>query len=111
MRCAANQQPTSTLPKTPRAPIDGVVTYAAGEGGRVTVIGTMETTTGTQLLTVSDMSTVGGGADGDETDTPTVQVGQKALLNIDAYPARTFRRPVHGGGKTRRSSRTTGPLS
>jgi len=72
-----------------RAPIEGVVTTLRVKAGEVTVIGTMNNP-GTQLLTVSDMSTVEAVLMVDETDTPTVQVGQKALLNIDAYPGRTF---------------------
>jgi len=79
-----------TLSKTTvRAPIDGVVTTLRVKAGEVTVIGTMNNP-GTQLLTVSDMSTVEAVLMVDETDTPTVQVGHKALLNIDAYPGRTF---------------------
>jgi len=79
-----------TLSKTTvRSPIDGVVTTLRVKAGEVTVIGTMNNP-GTQLLTVSDMSTVEAVLMVDETDTPTVQVGQKALLNIDAYPGRTF---------------------
>ena len=79
-----------TLSKTTvRAPIDGVVTTLRVKAGEVTVIGTMNNP-GTQLLTVSDMSTVEAVLMVDETDTPTVQIGQKALLNIDAYPGRTF---------------------
>jgi len=79
-----------TLSKTTvRAPIDGVVTTLRVKAGEVTVIGTMNNP-GTQLLTVSDMSTVEAVLMVDETDTPTVQVGQKAVLNIDAYPGRTF---------------------
>ena len=79
-----------TLSKTTvRAPIDGVVTTLRVKAGEVTVIGTMNNP-GTRLLTVSDMSTVEAVLMVDETDTPTVQVGQKTLLNIDAYPGRTF---------------------
>jgi HlyD family secretion protein len=79
-----------TLSKTTvRAPIDGIVTTLRVKAGEVTVIGTMNNP-GTQLLTVSDMSTVEAVLMVDETDTPTVLVGQKALLNIDAYPGRTF---------------------
>ena len=79
-----------TLSKTTvRAPIEGVVTTLRVKAGEVTVIGTMNNP-GTQLLTVSDMSTVEAVLMVDETDTPTVQVGQKALLNVDAYPGRTF---------------------
>lgn len=79
-----------TLSKTTvRAPIDGVVTTLRVKAGEVTVIGTMNNP-GTQLLTVSDMSTVEAVLMVDETDTPTVQLGQRALLSIDAYPGRTF---------------------
>jgi HlyD family secretion protein len=79
-----------TLSKTTvRAPIDGIVTTLRVKAGEVTVIGTMNNP-GTQLLTISDMSTVEAVLMVDETDTPTVEVGQKALLSIDAYPRRTF---------------------
>ena len=79
-----------TLSKTTvRAPIEGVVTTLRVKAGEVTVIGTMNNP-GTQLLTVSDMSTVEAVLMVDETDTPTVQVGQKTLLAIDAYPGRPF---------------------
>jgi HlyD family secretion protein len=79
-----------TLSKTTvRAPIDGVVTTLRIKAGEVTVIGTMNNP-GTQLLTVSDMSTVEAVLMVDETDTPTVQVGQKALIQVDAYPGRAF---------------------
>jgi len=79
-----------TLSKTTvRAPIDGVVTTLRIKAGEVTVIGTMNNP-GTQLLTISDMSTIEAVLMVDETDTPTVQIGQKAVLAIDAYPGRSF---------------------
>ncbi len=79
-----------TLSKTTvRAPIDGVVTTLRVKAGEVTVIGTMNNP-GTRLLTISDMASVEAVLMVDETDTPTVQVGQKALLLIDAYPGHTF---------------------
>ncbi|HEY3175418.1 MAG TPA: efflux RND transporter periplasmic adaptor subunit [Candidatus Polarisedimenticolia bacterium] len=79
-----------TLSKTTvRAPIDGVVTTLRVKAGEVTVIGTMNNP-GTQLMTISDMASVQAVLMVDETDTPTVQVGQKALLLIDAYPGQTF---------------------
>ena len=74
---------------TVRAPIAGLVTTLRVKAGEVTVIGTMNNP-GTQLMTISDMSTVQAVLMVDETDTPSIQVGQKALLSIDAYPARTF---------------------
>jgi HlyD family secretion protein len=74
---------------TVSAPIAGVVTYLPVKEGEVTVIGTMNNP-GTQLLTISDMSEVEAVMMVDETSVPDVKVGQKANLNIDAYPNRTF---------------------
>jgi HlyD family secretion protein len=74
---------------TVSAPIAGVVTYLPVKEGEVTVIGTMNNP-GTQLLTISDMSEVEAVMMVDETSVPDVKVGQKASLNIDAYPNRTF---------------------
>jgi HlyD family secretion protein len=79
-----------TLSKTTvRSPIDGVVTNLPVKEGEVTVIGTMNNP-GTQLMTISDMSTVEAVLMVDETDVPNVQVGQKAVLSIEAYPERAF---------------------
>ncbi len=79
-----------TLSKTTvRSPIDGVVTNLPVKEGEVTVIGTMNNP-GTQLMTISDMSTVEAVLMVDETDVPNVQVGQKAMLAIEAYPERVF---------------------
>jgi HlyD family secretion protein len=79
-----------TLSKTTvRAPIDGVVTNLPVKEGEVTVIGTMNNP-GTQLMTISDMATVEAVLMVDETDVPNVQVGQKAVLSIEAYPDRAF---------------------
>jgi HlyD family secretion protein len=41
-------------------------------------------------MTISDMATVEAVLMVDETDVPTVQVGQKAILSIEAYPNRAF---------------------
>ena len=79
-----------TLTKTTvRSPIDGVVTNLPVKEGEVTVIGTMNNP-GTQLMTISDMSTVEAVLMVDETDVPSVQVGQKAVFSIEAYPERVF---------------------
>jgi len=79
-----------TLSKTTvRAPIHGVVTNLPVKEGEVTVIGTMNNP-GTQLMTISDMSTVEAVLMVDETDVPHVQLGQKAVLSIEAYPERAF---------------------
>ena len=89
MRAGLNANRDTLSKTTVRAPIDGVVTTLRVKAGEVTVIGTMNNP-GTQLLTISDMSTVEAVLMVDETDTPTVQVGQKTLLGIDAYPGRPF---------------------
>jgi len=79
-----------TLSKTTiRAPIAGIVTTLRVKAGEVTVVGTMNNQ-GTQLMTISDMATVQAVLMVDETDTPSVQLGQKTLLQIDAYPGQTF---------------------
>lgn len=79
-----------TLSKTTvRAPIDGIVTALPVKEGEVTVIGTMNNA-GTKLMTISDMSTVEAVLMVDETDVPSVKIGQKSVLTIDAYPNQTF---------------------
>ena len=79
-----------TLSKTTvRAPLNGVVTALPIKEGEVTVIGTMNNA-GTQLMTVSDMSTVEAVLMVDETDVPNVKVGQKAVVTVDAYANRPF---------------------
>jgi HlyD family secretion protein len=74
---------------TVTAPLAGMVTFLPVKEGEVTVIGTMNNP-GTQLLTISDMSEVEAVMMVDETSVPEVKIGQKATLNVDAYPNRTF---------------------
>jgi HlyD family secretion protein len=79
-----------TLSKTTvRAPLNGVVTALPIKEGEVTVIGTMNNA-GTQLMTVSDMSTVEAVLMVDETDVPNVKIGQKAVVTVDAYANHPF---------------------
>lgn len=79
-----------TLSKTTvRSPIDGIVTAKRVEEGEVAVIG-VQNSPGTVLLTISDMSVVESEMEVDETSIPTVDLGQEALIRIDAYPNRTF---------------------
>jgi len=74
---------------TVRSPIDGIVTALRIKAGEVTVVGTMNNP-GTQLMTISDMTTVQAVLMVDETDTPSIALGQKALLTLDSYPAHPF---------------------
>ncbi len=88
-RAGLNASRDALSKTTVRAPITGVVTTLRVKAGEVTVIGTMNNP-GTQLMTISDMATVQAVLMVDETDTPAIEVGQKTLLSIDAYPGRTF---------------------
>lgn len=74
---------------TVRSPIDGIITALRIKAGEVTVVGTMNNP-GTQLMTISDMTTVQAVLMVDETDTPSIALGQKAVLTLDSYPDRRF---------------------
>jgi HlyD family secretion protein len=88
-RAIVNAYHDTVTKSTVRSPISGIVTTLRVKAGEVTVLGTMNNP-GTQLMTISDMSTVQAVLMVDETDTPNIAVGQKALLTLDSYPARKF---------------------
>ncbi len=71
------------------APFDGIVTRRNIEEGENVVVGTMNNA-GTVLLTVADMSVIEAEVEVDETDIPFVQLGQSAIIKIDAIPDREF---------------------
>src|SRR5205823_4301196 len=71
------------------SPITGIITRRNIEEGETVVIGTMNNA-GTVLLTVADMSVIEAEVEVDETDIPTVQLGQKAKITIDAMPRKSF---------------------
>jgi HlyD family secretion protein len=72
------------------SPMDGLVTRRSIEEGENVMVGTMNNP-GTVLLTIADMSVIEAEVEVDETDIPTVQLGQQARVTIDAVPDRTFR--------------------
>ena len=72
------------------SPMDGIVTRRNIEEGENVVVGTMNNA-GTVLLTVADMSAIQAEVEVDETDIPTVTIGQSALVTIDAVPDRMFK--------------------
>jgi HlyD family secretion protein len=72
------------------SPMDGIVTRRNIEQGENVVVGTMNNA-GTVLLTVADMSMIQADVEVDETDIPSVAVGQPAKVTIDAVPDRAFR--------------------
>jgi HlyD family secretion protein len=88
-RAIVNAAHDTVTKSTVRAPISGIVTTLRVKAGEVTVLGTMNNP-GTQLMTISDMSTVQAVLMVDETDTPNIKVGQKAMLTLDSYPGRKF---------------------
>jgi HlyD family secretion protein len=75
------------------SPMEGIVTRRNIEEGENVMVGTMNNA-GTVLLTIADMSVVEAEVEVDETDIPTVTVGQEARITIDAVPDRTFRGKV-----------------
>src|SRR5262245_31460143 len=75
------------------SPIDGIVTRRNIQEGETAVIGTMNNA-GTVLLTLADMSVIQAEVEVDETNIPSVQLGQQAKITIDALPDRTFRAHV-----------------
>lgn len=72
------------------SPIEGIITRRNVEEGETAVLGTMNNP-GTVLLTIADMSVVEAEVEVDETDIPTVSLGQEARVTIDAMSDRTFR--------------------
>jgi HlyD family secretion protein len=71
------------------SPIDGIVTRRNIEEGEMVVVGTMNNA-GTVLLTIADMSVIEAEVEVDETDIPSVILGQVARITIDAIPEKTF---------------------
>ena len=70
--------------------MNGIVTRRNIEEGENVVVGTMNNA-GTVLLTVADMSSIQAEVEVDETDIPTVTIGQPAIVTIDAVPDRMFK--------------------
>jgi HlyD family secretion protein len=62
-------------------------------------------------MTISDMSIVEAVMEVDETDVPSVEVGQKARVTIDAYPDRSFEGTVTEVGSSPMTSSVTGAAS
>ncbi len=72
------------------SPIDGIVTRRNIQEGETAVIGTMNNA-GTILLTLADMSVIQAEVEVDETNIPTVTLGQTAKVTIDAFPDQSFK--------------------
>jgi HlyD family secretion protein len=72
-----------------RAPISGKVTRLNVEAGETVVIGTMNNP-GSLILTISDLSVVEAVMEVDETDVPSITLGDSAIVELDAFPDRRF---------------------
>lgn len=87
---AALHQAENQLSKTViRSPIDGVVTRLNIEEGETAIVGTMNNP-GSLLLTVSDLATMEAVVRVDETDVPSLELGDSVTVEIDALPRRTW---------------------
>ena len=71
------------------SPISGVVTRRNIEEGETVVVGTMNNQ-GTVLATIADLSVIEAEVEVDETDIPSVDLGQAATVTIDAFPDDAF---------------------
>lgn len=74
---------------TYRAPIDGIVSYIGARKGENMVPG-IQNSSGSYLMTISDMSVVTSEVMVDETDIINIRNGQAATITIDALPGQTF---------------------
>jgi len=72
------------------SPIDGIVTKRNIQEGETAVVGTMNNA-GTVLLTLADMAVIQAEVEVDETNVPSVRIGQQAKVSIDAIPDKSFR--------------------
>jgi HlyD family secretion protein len=89
------------------SPIDGIVTARSIQEGEMVMIGTMNNA-GTVLMTLADMSTIQAEIEVDETSVPSVRLGQKAKISIDAIPDKSFSGHVTEIGNSPIQTATTG---
>ena len=71
------------------SPFAGVVTRRNIEEGETVVVGTMNNA-GTVLATIADLSVIEAEVEVDETDVPSIRLGQSAVVTIDALPDEEF---------------------
>jgi HlyD family secretion protein len=87
--------------------IDGIVTKRNIQQGETAMIGTMNNA-GTVLLTLADMSIIQAEIEVDETNIPSVQIGQIGKITIDAIPDRSFKGHVSEIGNSPLQTATPG---
>ena len=74
------------------SPIAGTITDLNVEEGEIVITGTMNNP-GTRILSVGDLDRMLARADVDETDVIDLRLGQKATIEVDAFPDTSF--PAH----------------
>jgi HlyD family secretion protein len=89
------------------SPIDGIVTHRSIEEGEMVVVGTMNNA-GTVLMTLADMSAIQAEIEVDETNVPSVQIGQRAKITVDAIPDKSFKGHVTEIGNSPIQQTSTG---
>ncbi len=92
---AEDQRSRTTI----RAPIAGRVIRVNIEEGETAVVGTMNNP-GSLLLTIGDLSAIEAVLSVDETDIPTISVGDSAAVELDAFPGRVFAARVSSIGNS-----------
>jgi len=71
------------------APLDGLVTYLPVRQGEEVVPG-IQSSAGSTLMTIADMSIVTAEVNVDESDIVNLKLDQRAEISVDAIPNRTF---------------------
>jgi len=71
------------------APLDGLVTYLPVRMGESVVPG-VQSSAGSTLMTIADMSIVTAEVNVDESDIVNIKLGQPAEISVDAIPNKTF---------------------
>lgn len=80
------------------SPMSGTVTYLAVERGEK-VVGTAQMQ-GTEMMRISDLSTMSAWVDVDENDVAVVSIGDTARIKVDAFRDRVFRGVVYEIGNS-----------
>ena len=81
------------------SPIDGIITRLNIEEGENVMTGTMNNP-GTVIMTIADLSILEAEIEVDETDIVSVEMGQEAVVTIDAFPDVEFPAVVTEVGKS-----------
>jgi len=88
-RATLAQEQDRLAKTTIRAPLSGRITRLNVERGETAIVGTMNNP-GSLLLTVADLSVMEAVIEVDETDIPTIVVGDTAYVDIDAFTGERF---------------------